>query len=349
MRESVRGDGKLCGAIFLDEGFVKLMQRKVGAVRWARLSPKALKKFLNDEWEHGIKRHYDGSDSSDLQIQLPSEAEFQRGFNQAEIDLTSAEIMSVFDPVANDVEALIMSQVRQVQQTYLKDPKYIILVGGFGRCSYLYSKLCKSGSVKAAAPGVDILQASGDRPWTAICRGAVIRGLMTGNNLPQSISIASRISRASYGVKARREFVDGVDPAEEKCWCPNELKWKIPVATWFLEIGSDVSETEPVRHDFYQLWPEDYGSFALYTTSLSFCAAAVPPTWHDDSVRDLCRISWERHVDLSKFSIWMNAEGKRFRKVAFEVEMISDGGSLQFAVLLQGEKIAAQDVQVLFD
>jgi hypothetical protein len=45
----------------------------------------------------------------------------------------------------------------------------------------------------------------------------------------------------------------------------------------------------------------------------------------------------------------MNAEGKRFRKVAFEVEMISDGGSLQFAVLLQGEKIAAQDVQVLFD
>jgi len=88
MRESVQGAGKLCGGVFLDEGFIRLMRNKVGITRWATLSPKARKKFLNDEWEHGIKRHYDGRGEADWEVLLPAEAEFQMNFNRTELDLT---------------------------------------------------------------------------------------------------------------------------------------------------------------------------------------------------------------------------------------------------------------------
>jgi hypothetical protein len=39
-----------------------------------------------------------------------------------------------------------------------------MLVGGFGRCRYLYSKLQNSEALSASLEGITILQSQGDRP-----------------------------------------------------------------------------------------------------------------------------------------------------------------------------------------
>jgi hypothetical protein len=51
--------GDLCGGVFLDEEFLKLVKKKTPTLSWASLSRLEEKKFLNDEWEHSIKPQFE--------------------------------------------------------------------------------------------------------------------------------------------------------------------------------------------------------------------------------------------------------------------------------------------------
>ncbi|KAK3185409.1 hypothetical protein K4F52_005911 [Lecanicillium sp. MT-2017a] len=60
--EHVRGEGGLCGAIFLDENFESLIKDKVGASAWNKSDAFQKQKTMNNEWENCIKRQFDGLD-----------------------------------------------------------------------------------------------------------------------------------------------------------------------------------------------------------------------------------------------------------------------------------------------
>lgn len=55
VRESVAGDGKLCGAVLLDDGFLSLLRTKIPREIWASLTPEGIQETLHTEWEQGIK------------------------------------------------------------------------------------------------------------------------------------------------------------------------------------------------------------------------------------------------------------------------------------------------------
>jgi hypothetical protein len=102
-------------------------------------------------------------------------------------------------------------------------PTAIILVGGFGRCRSLYQLLRDEHS----ADGIEILQPSGARPWTAICRGAVEKALsVTPGNRGLSIRVSSRISRLNYGVITQENFIEGKHIELDKKWSSKELVFK---------------------------------------------------------------------------------------------------------------------------
>jgi hypothetical protein len=98
-----------------------------------------------------------------------------------------------------------------------------LLVGGLGACQYLYSQLHKEFDPK----GIMVLQPGGPRPWTAICRGAVIRGLSDAEIQSQSHSlVVSRVSRVSYGMSYRTRFDDDIHHLDDRIWDSQELCWK---------------------------------------------------------------------------------------------------------------------------
>lgn len=53
------GRGSLWGGVFLDESFIKLVKKKSPLGTWVSVSDSDEKKFLNDQWEHGIKPQFD--------------------------------------------------------------------------------------------------------------------------------------------------------------------------------------------------------------------------------------------------------------------------------------------------
>ena len=63
-------------------------------------------------------------------------------------------------------------------------------------------------------------------PWSAIARGAALRGLK-----PRS-TIDSRKCRRSYGVRAHRDFIEGQDLEEHAFHCPIYGKRHDGVMKW---------------------------------------------------------------------------------------------------------------------
>jgi len=72
VKESVVGEGKMCGAIFVDQRFEEILRGRLKR-RWDNMSTEQIKKVMNNEWEHGIKRSF-VNDERSFDVQLPAEA-----------------------------------------------------------------------------------------------------------------------------------------------------------------------------------------------------------------------------------------------------------------------------------
>lgn len=94
-----------------------------------------------------------------------------------------------------------------------------MLVGGLGSCAYLYQLL----EPEFARKNITVLQPDGPKPWTAICRGAVIRGL-SDMDVRSAVSsmIVKRVSRYSYGIAATDEYIEGQHDVMDRAWDPVE-------------------------------------------------------------------------------------------------------------------------------
>lgn len=71
VREFVKGEGGMCGAIFIDEQFEAQVKRTLGK-RWTQMSPASRKRVVDSQWENGIKRNFDGREQ-ELTVALPAD------------------------------------------------------------------------------------------------------------------------------------------------------------------------------------------------------------------------------------------------------------------------------------
>ncbi|KAK4167716.1 hypothetical protein QBC43DRAFT_342044 [Cladorrhinum sp. PSN259] len=77
LSECIEGSSGYCGAVFLDQNFQNHLRNRLTPQVWDAISAKDLKKFLNNEWEHGIKQAFDGLDEKSYTIDLPSSCEVE--------------------------------------------------------------------------------------------------------------------------------------------------------------------------------------------------------------------------------------------------------------------------------
>ncbi|KAI9166988.1 Heat shock 70 kDa protein 12B [Paramyrothecium foliicola] len=340
VKESIRGDGALCGAIFLDEAFQKLLRRKISRDVWQKLGNEGVARIMNDDWENCIKPQCSTEDTS-YHILIPFGGNAENNYQPSEIVFQSSEIRGIFNPIVERVDALVTAQLIELKRLYKKRPKYVVLVGGFGKSNYLYEFLRKTIHKE-----IEILQDSGDRPWTSICRGAVLNGLMRDTSAT-SVVVDSRIARASYGTSMN---ILPWDPLEhdpkDKVWCRiNENFLAVDQVQWFLRIDDAISSDEPVVHTFWQDFekPEDD-----IVTELVVCMDDNPPSRCTPAVKELCKIRWSKIPNFASLPTWKNRQGQVYRQVQYDIKMTMDSGSLDFAVYHNGIRMASQNVSVEF-
>jgi hypothetical protein len=110
-----------------------------------------------------------------------------KGFSVPKVKLTADDIRGVFDPTVHKIQTLVDEQVRAVKLKTEARPKvrspvtiersqmplglantqailqYVIMVGGFGRCQYLFASLKKH-----LGDGIEVLQSRGSGPYVGL-------------------------------------------------------------------------------------------------------------------------------------------------------------------------------------
>lgn len=148
--------------------------------------------------------------------------------------MTGDQIKDIFEPVVKEVTDLVQGQVGGLRAKG-EIVSGIVLVGGFGQSDYLYRRL-KNRFTSAAPPpyserpthaNANATQENGSievmQPvyaWTAVVRGAVLRGL-EGN------MVISRKSRMHYGTSYATVFDEEKHSVSERYWSPLWERWMV--------------------------------------------------------------------------------------------------------------------------
>ncbi|KJZ76719.1 hypothetical protein HIM_04055 [Hirsutella minnesotensis 3608] len=318
--------GGLCGAVRLDEGFFRLLKSRLPRKMWDQLGVVGIKTIMEENWGNGIKINVHDT-SVTLRVDLPYGGTKEAHYHPPRLDFSRKDIMDIYKPVMAEVSELVFKQIREVIQTNKKPPQFLIMVGGFGKSETLRKFL--ETSLEDAGFDTDILQASSDRPWTAVCRGAVYRGFARCDPGPFAT------------VDARDEKEHDV---RDKAWCEVQREFlAVDQAMWFIQIGESLGTEAPISHSFWQDFqePQDY-----IETELVYCNAENPPSRCDDSVKRLCVIRWSRVPNFDTLPKWKNKKGQEFRQVCYELRMVPDGDSLDFEIFYEGTMVASKNVQV---
>ncbi|CZS73222.1 unnamed protein product [Fusarium graminearum] len=339
--ESVRGDGGLCGGIFLDQKFIGLLRRKFPKDITRMLAREAAQRIVKDDWESGIKTVI-CKESGKYEINLVYKGPVDPQFFPSSFALQADEIREqVYKPVIEEIKELITTQIRQVEEGYQKPPKFVFLVGGFGRSKYLYQCLDETFGKKT-----HIIQKRGADPLSSVLRGAVLHAL-SRTGLADSITavVDSRISRHNYGTVFNDcPFDIKKHDIRDREYCPYGKNWiAADQAEWYIGIGDAVSIYKPASFSCYQaLTNPDQG----LQIEIVISDSAEPPARRDESVKRLCLIK----VPLPS-KVWgklrkeINEDGKAFRRINYDLRMISDGSSLEFAIWFKEQCLASQYVE----
>jgi molecular chaperone DnaK (HSP70) len=192
--EVAPGGGAACGSTFLNRIFRKYLEDNFGDHDgW---DDDTLEAAL-ERFETIVKRKFNGEEKDTL-IPVPGLVNDRtKGVVRGKLTLSSRTLRTIFEPVIASITALITTQIKLTAG----DVKAVLLVGGFGQSPYLRRCVHKVvGDVQVIQPPLG---------WTAVVRGALIKGLAEASPAASRILIGHRIARKAYGCLLKIPFVEG--------------------------------------------------------------------------------------------------------------------------------------------
>ncbi|KAL2882482.1 hypothetical protein SGCOL_002222 [Colletotrichum sp. CLE4] len=333
VEESAVGTGGLCGSAFLNYRFEEHVRNKLGHSRFDEMKVKK-----NKTWQMGlryfeefVKRNFNEEEHQEVNVPFPGlpddeEAGLDCGF----MVMSSDEIKEIFAPVVKEVCDLVQGQVTGIRSKG-GVVSGIVLVGGFGQSDYLYRKL-KTHFTSAAPPpyterpthgSVTALQETSSievmQPvyaWTAVVRGAVLRGL-EGN------MVISRKARYHYGTSYATVYDEEKHSVSERYWSPLWERWMV----------SDRMQWHIAKS-------------LLVTDDLIACEADEPPAAYTRDLIHVCTLTTDLNaVPRSLFTRLTTTRGVEFDNLDFTLEMIVDSAGLGFELKVDGVRYGRVDAE----
>ena len=237
VEESAVGTGGLCGSAFLNYRFEEHVRNRIGKERFDEMKLKKGKCWQMGlrYWEEFVKRNFNEEEHAEVNVPFPGlpddeEAGLDCGF----LVMTAAQIKEIFEPVVKEVCDLVQGQVDGIRQKG-GIVSGIVLVGGFGQSNYLYTRLKAHFNTAAPPPyserpthaqataliengSVEVMQPV--NAWTAVVRGAVLRGL-------EGSMVVSRKARMHYGTSYATVYDEDKHQVSERYWSPLWERWMV--------------------------------------------------------------------------------------------------------------------------
>lgn len=331
IKEAVTGTGELCGSAMLNERFDRFVQERLGKGVYNSMKDKT-KLAAMKTWEEYVKRVFiDGEDQDVFPIQFPGLPDNEAmGIDCGFMSVTREEVQGIFEPIIQEVIKLVDGQIAAVMAKG-KTVSSILLVGGFGSSEYLYNRLKeKYAPLLTALPGASDVVLQPVDAWTAVVRGAVIRGMET--------MVQTRRSRHHYGVKYWEYFDENKHSEQHKYWDTTREKWLAEnQIKWYIEKGAELGDLTPVSFPFYITFEEHHSR--ILVDELVACDDPIPPPAITDSVVTVCKLTSDlTNVPKYLFSRGRNSKDVEYEGLHFTMEMSVLSAGLKFELKVDGQK-----------
>lgn len=303
-----------------------------------------------------VKRNFDPARRSDFDIPFAGVADDEAaGIEQGFLTVTHAEVGSIFTPIIQNILRLINGQIKRLRSDG-KTVAGIILVGGFGQSKCLRTQVKKYFADQQSASPVNFMaQHKGSlrsievfqpqNAWTAVAKGAVLRGL-EGVEL-----VLSRKSRCHYGVICWTHFDGSIHPLSCKQWDALDEVWRAEDRIkWFIGKGQTVSSTAPVLLPFCRKHLRGQGKTA--TPTLVVCDNDDAPNGFEKNTQLSARVLAQMVVNLNEVPAYLwrdhrNTKGTMFQQLSYELGMQIESAGLKFDMRI--DDVVYGDVTVAFD
>jgi molecular chaperone DnaK (HSP70) len=235
VEESAIGTGGLCGSAFLNYRFEDHVKQRIGTERYDWMREKKVKTWNMGlkYFEEFVKRNFNEEEHAEVNVPFPGLPDDEEaGLDSGFLIMSAEQVKEIFDPVVEEVINLVEGQVRTIRE---KGGLVcgIVLVGGFGQSNYLYGRMKQhfnsappppyterpTHAIALSAPqSVEIYHPI--HAWTAVVRGAVLRGL-------EGSMVVSRRSRWHYGTSYATVFDEAKHPISDRYWSPLWERWMV--------------------------------------------------------------------------------------------------------------------------
>ena len=129
-----------------------------------------------------------------------------QGVRRGKFKVSGADVKKIFDPVVEEVVALVRGQITATN----KKVKAVLMVGGFGQNAYLREQVRL-----AIDPAIEVMQPPNG--WTAVVRGALMKGLSQLEPDTERVKVASRSARKHYGTEIMSKY-DSTKHRKDTSW-----------------------------------------------------------------------------------------------------------------------------------
>ena len=242
------------------------------------------------------------------------------GVRRGKFKITGAQVKSIFDPVVDEVVTLIRGQIAATQ----KKVKAVLLVGGFGQNAYLRETIRAS-----IDPNIEVMQPPNG--WTAVVRGALMKGLSQLEPYTEKVKVATRAARKHYGTEIMRRYDSSKHAKAKSWWDGYSGEYKVYDMSWFITKGSAVNEELPYSRQFQKVWKVSSGPPTNVVVNLQCYEDPDDkgaPTYKDgasgkqgEGVEHLARLSGDLScIPVSELMQSVGWDGKMYYIIHYDIE-----------------------------
>ncbi|KAL8846467.1 MAG: hypothetical protein Q9221_008451 [Calogaya cf. arnoldii] len=243
--EVAKGEGGMCGSTMLDRRFATFLRGKFGNhPGWSENMLEEAKTAFKDR----IKTGFTGNKTDEWEVPVPG---LPNSFDNdpdpirhSRYYLKGSDLYDIFEPVIQEITAMVLQQI-EISKKVGADIKAVVMVGGFGENLYLYQRL-----QKAVTPQHIQVRMS-PQAWTAVVRGALIRGLEEAKSKKALGTVVGRIARYSYGTECAREYKASERCESDRKWSNANNRWEVNTYEWFIKKHSKVTEKNPINSHYH--------------------------------------------------------------------------------------------------
>ncbi|KAL6717539.1 hypothetical protein ACLMJK_005454 [Lecanora helva] len=315
LTEASPGTGSLCGASFLNRKFAEMLRVKLeDQPGWdEEVLEDAVKYF-----ESVIKRQFRGTFGEEFLVPVPGVLDnAELGIRRNKMTIPGTDIRAAFEPVLDEVLKLVTGQVKASKSPV----KAIVLVGGFGQNAYLRD------SIRQEVKDLKIEVMQSPNSWTAVVRGALMKGLASTSPNFAKVSIAARAARKHYGLDVNTSFNAGEHDYNRRFWDACDGFYRISEMDWFVKKGDLIEENKPFRLRYHRVRLHSEGPFKIVRDNIWVCQDRDnlgAPQYNEEGndVQHLVTI----HADLSRVPEHLmptkrGADGEKYYRIKYEIQI----------------------------